>query len=1406
MSERERMTPEDEMRALAQQRIERLTRTASALQGDFDALREDPEHELEAVADELDRLLREREEAAATAQRVVGRTETARSQTSVDPRLSDRSERGNERRGVSLRQVPASVRPTVVSAPTPASRAGVRSGAQMSGSQSNAPTPAQSGSRRLDDVLGALERLDEKVATLSRRQQDEVEDLSRDMTAFDAAGGRSPLREDPVAETPTREERPGRFAYRDADPEAHPESGGLSMSAYRELGRRIDALRKPQEETIRTVREGLGSLREAISGYAAGNRERSSRHAAELRHLADMVERLRAERIDDAPLRDMQKDVAELKAQLGRSNVDGALKTLEHGYAHILQRLDELNRGAIDPRVLRTITTRLDEIEDAFSTLPRADQMQVLESRLGDVSERVEDLIESHVPVDVEPLREELRELREVVARIDFTEVVESIDDRLRFVSSRLDELEHLARAQQGLDTRIAAMEERLPDADMMQRLHGRLEDIVGMLSDDRGPVEDPRLDEIAGRLERMERNTPDGERNEALSALEDKLEAIAVKIDVIEKRASRPVPVLDAGARKDGLTEESNRLLGDLQKRIAEMSDQLARPAETVTTSDLDLLRREISEMRAAIVAPQRTDVLEQRISELAETLSGSRGALDDDRLDQLGEKVARLASQLETSTSRDDETARIASALARIEENLKTSRDDVKGLARQAAREVAEELVANRASCAGQDVDGAIAGLQGDLRALLDAAQGSEERTRSTFEGVQSILSALTDRLEQLEKANRRDTSGLRAGSRMGALLRRDPQEDPAEDTAERPVERIRDRKADFIAAARRAAQAASEEAALLEQQSRRTAAAAPRVQPEEARPGRTTTPMSASVAPAAAGPATARKDVAAPAEAAPADAQEASSDDSRAGWFRNTLRRTRSAERSAEAAAAETAPARTPDAPAPSALRGEIRPAAGADSATEDDAEEGGKGRRRMLMFTAAAVVLALGTLQVVRMVTPNSPELAGSDLAGLETPGVDDLGQIPQVPMLGAPATDTATLAPAGKVTVQVAPEGLTQTPEAAESAVGTPPVAPETVMEAAPEAAQEADADVAAFPQSATPDTDLAFAAPVAPQVIGEAEPVPATGFSGATQDSAPASLTMPMPPAEVGSMALRTAAARGDAIAAFLVGVKYTEGQGVTADLGEAAKWYQQAAEQGLAPAQYRLASLYEKGRGVARDRGKARDWYVRAAEAGNAKSMHNLAVLYAEGIEGTPDFTEAAKWFEAAANHGIKDSLFNLGILYARGLGVEKDLVASYKWFAIAADQGDQDAARKRDEVANLLDQAGLAQARLAVESFKSVPLDAAANRVVPDPSWAEGPGFSTDASGLAGDTVSYASLVRDVQEQLNRLGYGVGTADGEMGPRTRSAIRAFQRKLGVSESGEVDADLLKALSRQDV
>lgn len=224
---------------------------------------------------------------------------------------------------------------------------------------------------------------------------------------------------------------------------------------------------------------------------------------------------------------------------------------------------------------------------------------------------------------------------------------------------------------------------------------------------------------------------------------------------------------------------------------------------------------------------------------------------------------------------------------------------------------------------------------------------------------------------------------------------------------------------------------------------------------------------------------------------------------------------------------------------------------------------------------------------------------------------------------------------------------------------------------------------------------------------------------PSLPINGAVGQPVPVSdgQGLDLPPATVGPLSMRIAAAKGDPSAEFEVGSRLAEGKGTDQNLKEAARWYQRAAAKGFVQAQYRLATLYERGLGVKADPARAKSWYQRAAEQGNVKSMHNLAVLAAGRSGGNPDYTSAATWFTQAANHGLADSQFNLGVLTESGLGVEKDRVQAAMWFILSAQAGDKEAIRRRDQMKARMDRNEWSAAEHLARSWQPIAPDKLSN-----------------------------------------------------------------------------------------
>jgi localization factor PodJL len=394
-----------------------------------------------------------------------------------------------------------------------------------------------------------------------------------------------------------------------------------------------------------------------------------------------------------------------------------------------------------------------------------------------------------------------------------------------------------------------------------------------------------------------------------------------------------------------------------------------------------------------------------------------------------------------------------------------------------------------------------------------------------------------------------------------------------------------------------------------------------------------------------------------------------------------------------------------------------------------------------------------------------------------------PSAPEAAPVPAVPETTG-SLDPIT-APAGE-----AGEGLqAEAADRIETAPSSDMVEP--VMAEPVSAAPIETAALAAEPAMAAPVVE----APAIPAQAAMAAPEPASSLLASAEARLPAEArgALPAAPEKIGPEALRMAAAKGEPMALFEVGLRMMEGRAGPSDPKAALAWFGQSAARGYAPAQYSVGTLFEKGNGVPRDTGAARDWYRLAADQGNIRAMHNLAVLYATGIEGASEPKTAADWFLRAAQHGMRDSQYNLGILYARGVGVDQDLGESYRWFRIVGAAGDKDAQSKMEEVGKTLAPEERARIDAEIAAWKPEPRIDAVNTVNVPANWNEAAGQSA--------SVDMSKAIRNVQAILLKLGYNPGRPDGVVGAQTQSAIRKFQEKTGLQATGQIDEPLIRAL-----
>ena len=318
-----------------------------------------------------------------------------------------------------------------------------------------------------------------------------------------------------------------------------------------------------------------------------------------------------------------------------------------------------------------------------------------------------------------------------------------------------------------------------------------------------------------------------------------------------------------------------------------------------------------------------------------------------------------------------------------------------------------------------------------------------------------------------------------------------------------------------------------------------------------------------------------------------------------------------------------------------------------------------------------------------------------------------------------------------------------------------------------------------------------------------------------------------------------GISALRAAAHDGDARAQNHLGTLFEDGRIVARDFGRAVFWYRRSAEMGNPQGQLNLGRMYRGGLGMERDERRAAYWYRAAAGKGLAAAQFFLGVMYESGRGVERDPVKAWMWFSLAADQEDADARFRRDRLTASfgedelaqaagalrgyreatgGLGPEPPGPDAGSGPAAAAgapagasppaprppvvrgnplvfriqgtlidlgyDPGEHDGdagSRTRDAVRQFeadhglrrrgrLDERMLRRLRDALESGKPA-----------------------------------ASVVREIQVHLRRLGHSPGEIDGRPGPRTARAVEAFQRARGLPVDGRLSLELLRMLRGAD-
>jgi localization factor PodJL len=932
-----------------------------------------------------------------------------------------------------------------------------------------------------------------------------------------------------------------------------------------------------------------------------------------------------------------------------------------------------------------------------------------LERHLLKITSQIEALQRpDHVEQSIAAFRSELAEIRHAITEAMPRRAIESIENEIRTLSRRIDDTRQSgidSQALAGIEHALAEIREVLSSLkpaeqlagydEAIRNLHAKL-DLILRANDDPSTVH-----QLEGAIAALRSIAANVASNDALARLSDDVHMLSAKVDQL--------------AHSSGHSDA----LALLDQRIAALTSTIEsreqqRPVESNNNEYLENAIRSLSEridrMPVGNDNASAFAHLEQRVSYLLERVEAAT--------DQRGS-----ASHLD----------RVEDALQDILRHLETQHTNLAVIADNSSRQ-------SLTPPAPQMDSGLIDVVKRELSDIRYSQSETDRRTQDTLETVHSTLGHVVDRLAMIEG----DLRNVRAAPIVQMPEPAPPPPAPVFVAPEPELELEAPRmtmppvpelpnpaaaqsyfsapepQEHFIAAPREfhaAEQVASEPppvpamsatpraiSEILAPLATPRAAIEPDLPPDHPlEPGTRPTPRMASPSERIAASESALSEIpaAAPKEPVSTSSFIAAARRAAQAAAANAQNDKRSAKSAAKTASAEKAKEKAKDKP---------KPAPGIPG-TEGSSITS---KIRSLLVGASVVVIVLGTFKMAMNLL--------------------DTSSAPPMPAMEEPASSLSpadkSAAPAMQAPVPGAPSMTSPTPLGRQSNNSSAP--------------NMLDSSQITITQGANPPT----VAPIGGNdITGAIPPAPAPAKGGRLGQ-------VQVPPTEqipegIGGPVLRNAVLKGDASAAYEIGMRFAEGKGVPVNLDEAAKWYDRAANAGVVPAIFRLGTFYEKGLAVTKDVDIARRYYLMAAERGHAKAMHNLAVLDADGGGKGANYKAASQWFRKAADRGVADSQYNLGILYARGIGVEQNLAESFKWFSLAAAQGDADAGRKRDDIAKRLDPQSLAAAKLAIQTFTAEPQpDDAINASAPAGGWDNAP-TQTSAAKAAVKPVKRAAPV---------------------------------------------------------
>ena len=564
---------------------------------------------------------------------------------------------------------------------------------------------------------------------------------------------------------------PGPVLGHDAEPQRATAAPSGLKSAIAEISARQQAI---DSEAGRLAAIDSIAIEDAITALRSDIAALGRRIGTEARRSEDMDKALRADfaaRLETMPHQDtglfdeLRGHLGEIRQAIEASARETTLASIEAGYGHVIERLDDIvrrvpERGRVDTladevarigsmieraQPFRSMEGELEDIRNAIASLAAIRVDTGTERQLAELRQSVERM--AALPVDLSPIERELAAIRHEVegfARGTDPVVMTRLEQQVASIHAMLEA--NAAHDAGGGEAALGRLAERI-DA-----LSGRFDAIVEL------PSLSSAADTSSAAIAAI-----DGLRSEISGLREHIVEREPVRFDAIDQQMHALMQRLDAATQRD-----DNQTLAQLEAQVAALADKFAEAgpgadALSKVEENLDRMQSLLGENRRETIEAAR-DVARSTLSEFA----GQLPSFPDEALIQALREDLRSLQQAALHSDRQNH------------ETLEAVHDTLAKVVQRITQLEVDERMA-----AGEPEPRRYAELPEDHRPL---APGSGKPD-------------LTHR---------------------APLLQPEPQREETQP-------RNSDRKADFIAAARRAAQAAQAETAKASKAERKAAQAA-------------------------------------------------------------------------------------------------------------------------------------------------------------------------------------------------------------------------------------------------------------------------------------------------------------------------------------------------------------------------------------------------------------------------------------------------------------------------------------------------------------------------------------------------------------------------------------------------